>query len=352
MSSDFFTPIVKKEKQHFNFVQMTEDKHSAVKDTFNQWAKGFVDRDGKLIKEFQTTFNSTFWEVYLHAIFKEGGHSVDYSYDRPDFVVKKDDIEFCVEAVISNHRRGDVPEWHHDTFNDGMIKSKTPEQYALMNKSAMIRHWNAVLSKWKQYAKNYSKLDHVKDKPFVIAVGAYDNPDAWEEMDRAIMATLFDFYLDEQEFFDGEYLIGEEVPIKSLGAVKNHNNADICLGLFNSPKLEDISAVAFSCTSTMGKLRALSPIGEGVNIFSYTWMTESGPLYNTSMQGQEVLGDGLMIFHNPFAKRPLPKEAFMIDGVAQFFFDEEDVNGYTTYANGQRMMQRCTARLNFVNRIR
>lgn len=33
---------------------------------------GFEDRDGKFVKEFQTTFNSSFWELYLFACLRDG----------------------------------------------------------------------------------------------------------------------------------------------------------------------------------------------------------------------------------------------------------------------------------------
>lgn len=31
------------------------------------WPTDFEDRDGKFVTEFRTTFNSSFWEFYLHA---------------------------------------------------------------------------------------------------------------------------------------------------------------------------------------------------------------------------------------------------------------------------------------------
>ena len=34
----------------------------------SNWTEGFVDRDEKIIKEFQTTFHSSFWEFYLFAL--------------------------------------------------------------------------------------------------------------------------------------------------------------------------------------------------------------------------------------------------------------------------------------------
>jgi hypothetical protein len=39
-------------------------------DVLTDWARGFIDRDGKFVKEFQTTFNSCFWELYVYAVLK------------------------------------------------------------------------------------------------------------------------------------------------------------------------------------------------------------------------------------------------------------------------------------------
>ncbi|WP_232925945.1 hypothetical protein, partial [Pseudomonas syringae] len=39
--------------------------------------EGFPDRNNKFVKEFQTTFNSIFWEVYLYMAFREYGFSLD-----------------------------------------------------------------------------------------------------------------------------------------------------------------------------------------------------------------------------------------------------------------------------------
>ena len=45
------------------------------------WAHGFEDRDGKFIREFQTTYNSAFWELYLFAVLKLLGIEVNFSFD-------------------------------------------------------------------------------------------------------------------------------------------------------------------------------------------------------------------------------------------------------------------------------
>ena len=67
--------------------------------------------DGKdtFDKEFQTTFNSTFWEVYLYRVFKELDIYIDWHYPSPDFSLSKGENEFIVEAVVSNSADGKDP---------------------------------------------------------------------------------------------------------------------------------------------------------------------------------------------------------------------------------------------------
>ena len=51
------------------------------------WAEGFVDRDKKFVKEFQTRFNPCFWELYIFACLKELELAADFAHTSPDFVV-------------------------------------------------------------------------------------------------------------------------------------------------------------------------------------------------------------------------------------------------------------------------
>ncbi|MGI8491128.1 hypothetical protein QWJ20_21795 [Pectobacterium sp. S5] len=57
--------------------------------TLSDWAIGFYDRDNKARGEFQKTFHSTFWEIYLHAVFKAMNFEFSDKQNRPDFILKK-----------------------------------------------------------------------------------------------------------------------------------------------------------------------------------------------------------------------------------------------------------------------
>lgn len=70
----------------------------------------------QIVKEFQTTFHSSFWEFYLNALFKEAGFSIDYSKNRPDFIITSP-TPFYVEAVVSNIKKQGITE-DQRTYDD------------------------------------------------------------------------------------------------------------------------------------------------------------------------------------------------------------------------------------------
>ena len=68
-------------------VQILEGDYARERDVFARWAQGFEDRYGKFVKEFQLSFESCLWELYLHASLKELSLPVDFSHHAPDFVI-------------------------------------------------------------------------------------------------------------------------------------------------------------------------------------------------------------------------------------------------------------------------
>src|SRR5215471_13863797 len=97
---DLFTPIVPAEKLHPNFANVISMQNQHNLAVLQRWADDFVDRDAKFVHEFQTTFNSSFWELYLFALLKEIGCSVDFTFSAPDFVATSP-TPFIVEATIA-----------------------------------------------------------------------------------------------------------------------------------------------------------------------------------------------------------------------------------------------------------
>lgn len=321
---DFFNPVVDESKQHKNFKSVLARFRAAERALFSKWAEGFIDRDKKILTEFQTTFNSSFWEVYLHACFKEYGFEQDWSSATPDFALSVNGNSFIVEAATGNAAQGKPNEWDK-TFSEEELRSV--RRFRELNKEAVIRLSNAIVEKARKYAKSYSKFSHVQGRPFVIAVAPFEQPHFNLQYDRPIRALLYDYYVDEDAYLDEPELYPDGPPAVSLGYVEKDNGSEVPLGLFTNPEMEEVSAVVFSCVATWGKLSAMS-INENTitKVFS-VWATppDGAPEKRSATPaecGEKIL-DGLQVFHNPYAKYPLSPEIFRGDRVVQHFLDKE-----------------------------
>jgi len=71
---NLFEGTVPDDQQHPNFRGIKDAAvYHAEHRVLLAWAQAFIDRDHKFVKEFQTSFNSSFWELYIHAVLKEYG---------------------------------------------------------------------------------------------------------------------------------------------------------------------------------------------------------------------------------------------------------------------------------------
>ncbi|VED06690.1 Uncharacterised protein [Escherichia coli] len=88
---DLFSTKIARNKLNHNFKTIyTDPKLAPVRAVIQSWGRGLLERSGeqtKFINEFQTTFNSSMWELYLNEMFIRLGYSVDYTKDSPDFCV-------------------------------------------------------------------------------------------------------------------------------------------------------------------------------------------------------------------------------------------------------------------------
>ncbi len=303
---DLFTPQVEQSKLHHNFVEVTKDPQPYARELLESWTEGFIDRDHKFVKEFQTTFNSSFWELYLFNVFKYYGFEIDFSKSYPDFIVTNP-YKICIEAVISNHAFNATPEYERD-INPNNI----PDLEEIVH-TATIRLANAIISKYKdKYLKIYSKEDYVKGKPFILAVAPFEQPYFWEQTSQAIMRVLYG--LKGFEYTDPNNKIFSNVTRSIMDPfIEKNNGSEIPLGFFTNNQMEEISAIIFSNVATFGKIRALTKDKDPREmIFSFAKYNEKG---FRPIQGRlpkkyysEKLDSGLAIYLNPFAKNPLTKD--------------------------------------------
>lgn len=323
MEADLFTPQVDPKLFHHNFRAALEEYSIGERRVISDWARGFIDRDGKFVKEFQTTFNSSLWELYLNASLKELGFSIDYSYGQPDFMIHKDGYTLVVEATTANAADGKPKEWEKDISKEALMSLEF--DISMINREAIIRLSNAFSSKLKKYKDSYQKAKHVIGKPFIIAIAPFEQPYFNLQCDRPIRALLYDYYIDEEAYLKAP----ENFPLGplgiSLGSIEKDSGAEIDLGFFNSDITEDVSAVIFSSLATWGKLDALSTNSPKIALFNYLRHDKSGvPKKYGGVKREdydEVLLDGFQVYHNPFAKRPAPPSLFKQKGVVQHYYD-------------------------------
>lgn len=321
MSMNLFIPIVTEDKQHKNFVSIMELSKEADRFELLRWANDFPDRDNKFVKEFQTTFNSSFWEIYLYALFKELNFKMDWSYPSPDFLLEYQTKKIVVEATIAAAALGKTPEWERD------IIEGSPARFTKMNIESIVRLSNSIASKYKKYKNTYSKLSHVNSNPFVLAVAPFEQPYFNLQLDIPIMALLYDFYVDEDAYNDNPHLYPNGPPKVSLGSVEKDNGSKVKLGLFEDTSHSDISAIILSTTATWGKVEAMSSAAHQRCISTVWWSEEEHkPIFklSTSDNNSEKIQDGLYVFHNPFASNPVGPDMFRHEGITQVFIDPKN----------------------------
>lgn len=317
------TKKVHKEQWHPKFKLLKENPGLIPeREIVEQWTEGLVDKDNNMVQKFQKTFHSSFWEFYLYACFKEIGFELDQTHNRPDFMIVSP-YKINIEAVTANIKQGGRPETdrNENDLMDMFVPPKNQKDYYDVQYEAIARHSNAIISKAEKYDKEYSQCVWVdEDVPFVIALSSYGQVNYGREYIYPMMTLLYGLeYIPEED----SYQRVKDVP--KLGT-----DVRIPVGLFCSDQYSNVSAVLYSCTTTMGKLTALSKsagnasFNEVINL-RRDFQDKKYPykLHRVGIDEPETLTDGLFIFHNPYAKVKMPLEVFESTDITQFSWENE-----------------------------
>ncbi|MGE9820078.1 hypothetical protein ACQP6V_18150 [Acinetobacter baumannii] len=322
---DLFTPVVEKEKQHFIFKTLSHSALYAERKVILDWAKGFIDRDKKFIKEFQTTFESSFWELYINKILKVENVEIDFSHHAPDFVCSKNNISFSIEATIANPEKDGLPSFGvTDQHLDLDIN------FADFNRKSIIRIANSIITKTNKFKNSYKKLSHVNGKPFILGLNSFDRPHAHLIGHRGLIAVLYGIYLNEEKS-RAENL--NYIPHEKMDFIEKENGATIPLGFFTSSEYEDISAIIYNPYATWGKVRALSEVSDANKLIFFNVLYSKEKSVESDLipeiksivpkeEYTESIFDGLYIFHNPYAKYPIPEFLFKDPRIAHYSIDK------------------------------
>ncbi|QKD71280.1 hypothetical protein HG541_10870 [Proteus terrae subsp. cibarius] len=346
---DLFSTKIAKNKLNDSFKRIYKDpKFAPVREVIQSWGSGLHQRSSektKFVNEFQTTFNSAFWELYLNEMFIRLGYSIDYTKDSPDFnVTTPSGYNFNVEAMIS-----DRP--HKPPVGDIFSESKFKHQSTL-KLLGKIKDKHDLFTGIKGKKFPYSTMEHVVGKPFVLALAPFDSDLSLTQNNTIINRVLFG--IEEPTMRD--LAKGQQRKILSI---KKNEHSEIPLGIFTNDSYKEISAIVFSTTGTFGKAVVQSGIGRYIRSTRYRaldlnhfiasegmknkgthtkklgiehYLKTYRTFYNNEVVGADVElchssdytethFDGLHVYYNPNAIVPLDKDIFFPPEITHNFYD-------------------------------
>jgi hypothetical protein len=155
-----------------------------------------------------------------------------------------------------------------------------------------------------RYRDRYAGLPHTRGLSYVVAIHNFGTPDAHQLGDVAMQRLLYD-------------VAGE-------GSFPKNATLRLPTGLFVDDGLAEVSAVLYGSLATFGKARALSD-SKGAFLFQATRVRMNLGMKNIvawKRDYRESLRDGLRLFLNPFARRPLPLQRFDVDDIQRFWIED------------------------------
>lgn len=345
---DLFEPRLPDSKLHKSFREIrTNPSYCKVMPIIQSWAAGLLGRNGevgKFVKEFQSTFNSSMWEIYLNKALADLGCSVDYSKSSPDFfVTAPGNYQFNIEAVISDQPADDKerqPCSDQDFKDHGALKlvGKIRDKLKIFRGNNGKKH-------------PYSSLSHVQGRPFVIAIAPFDSSQSLMQNNELINLVLFGI--------GAPVLEGIELRQDRIRSLATASGAPVEMGIFTNDSFKEISAVIFSTVGTFGKAVVESRIEglfratryrvmskERVQLGSSLWQLgthrfQVGKLNYLMTQrwdfGGDIIGsdvhiqhslfhreshlDGLHVYFNPYAEVPFDPSFTWPGEVSRNYYD-------------------------------
>jgi hypothetical protein len=320
---NWFDIIEKEENLHKKFKHLLDIFYTNERELLEDWITRFIIKDGetKTIKQFQSSYHSMAWEVYLNELIISSGGTIDNKVSSPDFFIHKDGKNASIEAVVANiSPKYGIPETER-TISDIYGEN----DYSSILNESIIRLLSAITYKSDKYYKTYNNNEKVNNRPYVIALSDHAQINSGQSSCFPLLAILFNAYYDPDDKenlkilgydnFDREYKYKEH-HIKA-------NGEPLELGLFSTEKYKHISAIIYSCTMTLGKLTSLSKDHFSPK-FIIIEREEFKKIRYSDSSPDETLSDGIFIFHNPYAERPFSEHFINGDGVTNIYLDKDD----------------------------
>lgn len=312
MAIDLFARFRPDVDLHPQFLKTRDDpKMAPARGALRDVAMTMDDPDGNLVEQFQTHgFDARTFEIYLQALFTEAGHTINRSYNRPDFLISRDGLTVAVEAVTANPPPR--PNYQPYEIMPKAAPRDMEEAVAFLKNETAIRFGSPLYSKLN---KKYWDLPHVAGKPLIIAIETFHGGSL------TLSSTSLSQYLlgvDHRAHFDNE----GELIIKADPITHHVGSKTIPSNFFAQPGAENISAVLFSNAGTIPKFARIGQQGmhqsNAVRMVRYGQCLDHDPNAVSPEAFAYEIGDpdvppepwrdGSVLIHNPTAVRPLPAE--------------------------------------------
>lgn len=252
--------------------------------TQNLWEKTHRHLDSDLANELRTQFHQRFWEMYLVAALLDAGKELDEGRSAgPDICIKSADLpKIWLEAIAPLSGSG----------ADAVQEAQPKVVRSVPDEQIKLRLLHAFDEKYKKFKKYREKSLVSDDEPCVIAINAAQVPSASLDDDDVprIVGSLLPFgnpvvtvSRHTLEVIDSSYAYKDGV-FKASGT-------QIPTTSFLNHEYSGISAVIYS----------------SVDVLNFP----------------QELSRGLLLFHNPLARNPLPL-GFLERGY-EYWVEDEDL---------------------------
>jgi len=319
---DLFKPIVDAKKLNKAFEYMrTSHVSEPARLMANEIFQDFPDTDGNFVEQFQTTgFDSRIFELYLYAYFLRSGYSVNRAHEQPDFIVTKGGVAVAIEATTVN------PTQTEDTVDTRRIVNLTTEELReKLENELPIRFGGPLFSKLN---KEYWRLEQCRGIPIVLAIEAFQEEGSLYFSHSSLGQYLYGqrHYSDWTE--DGHLIVkSTEIKDHKWGAKAIPSN------FFGQPNAEYVGAVVFSNSGTHAKFSRMgyqagyyrgniqgirrgtcwNPDPDATTFMEFSYEIDDPPV-------AESWGQGLVVFHNPYALFQVPR-GYFVDAAEMYVKD-------------------------------